>query len=860
METEYPGYAIAYVMAAILSFATALITWRRRGNPGNVSFTLLMLSLCVWSFASIFEAGANTVYNKLFWSKWQYIGIATLPPLWLYFAAEFTYQKLFNKVVRVLILIIPVITLALAFTNEFHWLLWSDVTIQPGPLNIAVYDHGIWFYIHAGFSYVLLLLGTFWLIRGMLKSPSNKRRQTFIIITGVLIGWTANILYVFELLPLTGLDLTPLSFTFIAILISWNIFQFRLFDIIPIARDVLLDNMADGVVILDSQDIIVDINPSAIRIIGGQRARSPVGQSIWAALDEHKDLLDNFKGKSNFSTELLFSEDPPVYIGINVSSIYDEKKAELGKIIVIFDITKRRLMEIEEAEQRKLAQALANTAATINSSLDLDEVLKSILENVGQVVPHDTANIALLDVNNMVSFMRIKGYEKYGTENVVPLIECHVDEVANLKKMAITGEASINKNTDEDPEWNRDMPGSGWIKSYMGAPIISKGQVFGFINLDAATPNYFKEEYIPRLQAFANQAAIAIENAQMFKEIVKSANEVGILYEVGLAVTSGLGLENTTKALFKQLKKVVPVDLFYIAIIDQEESIARYSMFEKDGMQLEFGPISLVDRPSLTRYVLEKRDTVYIADSHSKDAEYPDEEMIKAPGHDERSILGVPLMLRNETIGALFLQADKPDAYDPDQIRLVETIANQASIAMGNAQLFEQIQNMAVTDSLTGAYNRRYFYEYAENEIARSRRYQTEMSLLMIDIDHFKEVNDKFGHLVGDETLKMVVKACLEMLRKVDLLCRFGGEEFTVLLPRTMEKDAIVVAERICSAIASKSLFAEEGIVSVTVSIGLTQLRDKDQTLTDLISEADKAMYAAKEAGRNCIKVFSSQE
>jgi diguanylate cyclase (GGDEF)-like protein len=282
-------------------------------------------------------------------------------------------------------------------------------------------------------------------------------------------------------------------------------------------------------------------------------------------------------------------------------------------------------------------------------------------------------------------------------------------------------------------------------------------------------------------------------------------------------------------------------------------------MFEGNGTQIEFGPISVTDKPSLTRYVLEKEKTVYIPDCYAKDSEYPREKMIMVPGHDEKTILGVPLMLRNETIGALFLQAKEPNSYDENQVRLVETIANQASIAMDNAQLCEKVQNMAITDSLTGAYNRRYFYEFADNEIARSKRYQKNLAIIMVDIDHFKMVNDKFGHIIGDQTLKMVVDTIASQLRQVDVLCRFGGEEFVVLMPETSLESAFVAAERICRAISMQTLKTEEGDICVTVSIGVTQLRNDNQTMMDLVNEADQALYTAKEEGRNCVRVFTQK-
>ncbi len=851
-----PGYAIAYVIAALLSFITAAVVWRRHGNPGNITFSLIMISLCIWSLASVFEAGAFLLEEKIFWSKCQYVGIAALPVFWLQFAAEYTRQKPISRQIHQLILVIPIITLLLAFTNEHHYLLWSEITLMPGPWRIAKYAHGSWFYVHIVFTYLLLFIGTFWLVKALLKYPPSKRRQVYILIFGLIIGWSANVLYITGLFPIEGLDITPLSFTFIAFIISWNIFQFRLFDIVPIARNMVLDNMADGVIVLDPNDVVIDSNPAAQAMFTRSGERKLFGLTLWEALGDYADLLIDYKNKSDFSTEVKISDDPPQYIGFNVSTIRDKQKNNAGRVVVIFDITQRKLTEKKEADQRKLAEALASTAAVINSSLDLDKVLEKILENVDKVVPSETANIALVDINHIAHFVKIKGYEKYGTEKIVPTIECRVEEIPNLKKMAETGKASINPDTDADPDWDRTIRGSEWIKSYIGAPIIAKGDLLGFISLDAAIPNYFKEEYLPRLEAFANQAAVAIENAQYFSEIAESAQEMSILYEVGLAVTSGLGLENTIVTLFNKLKSVVAIDLFFIAILDEKKENASYIMFEKDGTRLDFDSLSIKDRLSLTRYVIEQCRTIYIPDSKAEDAEFPDKDVAKIPGHDERSILGIPLILRDQTLGVLFLQANNPDAYTNDQIRLIETIANQASIAIENSQLFEKVQHMAITDNLTGAYNRHYFYAYGENEIARAQRYESNLSVVMFDIDHFKLVNDQFGHPVGDQTLVMVAQACAAVLRKADVLCRFGGEEFVIMLPETVLDKAVIAAERIRHAIAKKRLSTENGEVKVTVSIGVTEMRDKQANLQDLIAEADKALYQAKSEGRNCVRAF----
>ena len=166
MQYQFPEFVLAFVVAASLCFLSAVMTWRRRINPGSIPFVLLMLSIFAWSFASIFEAGVITVEGKIFWSKLQYIGIVNVSPLWLFFTAQFTGDDKFLKTKwRWMLWIIPVITLFLVGTNfQLHTWIWTDVVVNGGASHIAKYSHGTAFYIHLAFSYTCLLVGTIWLL------------------------------------------------------------------------------------------------------------------------------------------------------------------------------------------------------------------------------------------------------------------------------------------------------------------------------------------------------------------------------------------------------------------------------------------------------------------------------------------------------------------------------------------------------------------------------------------------------------------------------------------------------------------------------------------------------------------------
>lgn len=164
----------------------------------------------------------------------------------------------------------------------------------------------------------------------------------------------------------------------------------------------------------------------------------------------------------------------------------------------------------------------------------------------------------------------------------------------------------------------------------------------------------------------------------------------------------------------------------------------------------------------------------------------------------------------------------------------------------------ESLRRLSIQDSLTGLFNRRHFFTIAEQEFERSQRYGHPLALLMLDIDHFKQINDTHGHLVGDQVLRAVASIMRNSLRRADLLARYGGEEFVMLLPETTLLTALATASRLCTALAAEPLATDQGTVAVTASIGVAALTVcAGRTLTQLLSWADRAMYDAKQAGRN---------
>ncbi len=218
------------------------------------------------------------------------------------------------------------------------------------------------------------------------------------------------------------------------------------------------------------------------------------------------------------------------------------------------------------------------------------------------------------------------------------------------------------------------------------------------------------------------------------------------------------------------------------------------------------------------------------------------------------SLICVPLIAKGECIGIINITNKKDGKlFNKKDLEFIEALANQAAIAVDNAQLYE----LATKDGLTKLYIHRHFYFLLESEIKRVQRYHHVLSLIMFDIDNFKNVNDRYGHLIGDMVLKEIAATTQKTIRHVDIPARYGGEEFTIILPETSAFNAVIIAERLRQKISEISIKVDnETIICPTVSIGIAEYPNAADNIKDLINSADKALYMAKENGKNCIYLY----
>ena len=677
----------------------------------------------------------------------------------------------------------------------------------------------------------------------------------------------------------------------------------------------------------------------------------------------------------------------------------------------------RQRTEQAERDQRAFAEALRDVSAALNSTLQFDQVLDHILAQLGRVVPHEAANIMLLDAEKQFArVVRSHGYEAHGVAQTVAELQFAVADMPYFRQAVATGATFVVSDTHTDPQWV-SVPASSWVQSYACTPIRVKAQVVGFLNLDGATPGFFNATHVERLRAFADQAALAVENARLFAESQSRAEQLETVNTIGLAINSGLNIEQVVRTLYEQCTQVVAMDAFSVALYDRDTGMIRFPLFLDRGQPRTLGPFNIQAQPGLTGHVVQQRRTLYLPDTLDPVSPLA-AQRLRVGGEPTRAYIGVPLIVRDQVIGVLSIQSYQPHAFGEDHLRLLETLATQAAVAIENARLFDEVQRraermrvlneigqalastlrldqlyrlvfqqtqrvlavdafyialyteahnvidfpfnfsdgqegmsstlplgqgptsrvirtrqslfvnqtrdtarsstpfsgqrrppasalhvpmlvgdrvigvisaqsyeeniytsedvqvlqtiatqaavaienarlydevhqLAVTDELTGMFNRRGLFQFGQREFERALRFQRPLAAIMLDIDFFKRINDTYGHPIGDRVLRALAECCRDNLRTIDVIGRYGGEEFFILLPETDLEGALLVAERLRQSISQATVNFGREQLHVTVSLGVTALTPESPNLAALIERADQAEYQAKQAGRD---------
>jgi diguanylate cyclase (GGDEF)-like protein len=504
------------------------------------------------------------------------------------------------------------------------------------------------------------------------------------------------------------------------------------------------------------------------------------------------------------------------------------------------------LFEETVSRARQLA-VLQSAAARMNRAKSVEAVGRSIVEETRRVLDYHSARVHVLEApadlvaiafeGGLGAFDNVdmerfrtqvgRGFTGWVAERGLPLL---VDDVA------------------ADPRGDPVPDGEQPEESILVVPMRHDGGVIGVITLSKLGLRQFDEDDLQLLSILADQGATALESARLVARSEGFARELRQLVEMSSDLSASLDPRQVANLIAKHLAGAMGVDECAISYWDRLGGRVLTLGYYPPARVNELEPhFEIAGFPETVR-VLETQATVVI-DSDDPAADPAESRLLKRERN--RMLAMLPLVAKGQSIGLVELMSKSAIQFDEDRLALARTMANEAAMALENARLYDETRKLADRDPLTGFYNHRYLHERLGEEVVRAQRSRKPLSVLMLDVDDFKLVNDTFGHLFGDRVLAWIAERIRLTLRGPDVPARYGGDEFAIILPETDKASARRAAERIVETFQKQPFESEaRGPVPVAVSIGVATHPTDGRTAPDLIAAADRGLYRVKRSGR----------
>jgi PAS domain S-box-containing protein len=364
-------YTILLTFAALISASLVVIILKQRPNLGTRSFSVLMAAVSLWAFVSIFEVCSQDTNTKVFSYLIKFVFIVFVPGSWLTFSLYYSNRlRKFEYSYLLVLSIIPSITLLMVATNQFHQMIFTRFEIVDVNSYRLLYPYfGPVFWVHVFYSYCLLITGFVFLAKHLIDTPTHYQRQVTYLLVGGLVPWISNITFIFKIVPLSYFDFTPVAFSITGVLFLLGILRYKLLDIVPIARDVVIQNMKDGVIVVDDNGNIIDLNHTARRLSGIKEyhAIGATAEQIipwWSNLKQHRA-----SGKKDQPILELDDGNQIRFLQLNQSALFNRDKP-LGFMLTLHDVTATKLAEQAMRESEERFKSLSENAPVIIFALD----------------------------------------------------------------------------------------------------------------------------------------------------------------------------------------------------------------------------------------------------------------------------------------------------------------------------------------------------------------------------------------------------------------------------------------------------------------------------------------------------------
>jgi diguanylate cyclase (GGDEF)-like protein len=334
---------------------------------------------------------------------------------------------------------------------------------------------------------------------------------------------------------------------------------------------------------------------------------------------------------------------------------------------------------------------------------------------------------------------------------------------------------------------------------------------------------------------------------------VRQSQEIAIFHDVAKALTSSLDLDSILQTTMEKMAEYFRPDTWSLLMVDEKQDELYFAIAVGDAAD-SLKNVRVKMGEGIAGWVAKHGEAVF-SDDVDRDPRFC-KRIDEATHWETRSVIAVPLRSRLRVLGVIQLVNVDRSQFNEQEVFFLQALCDYAAIAIENARWVEKIQELTITDDCTGLFNARHLYKTLETEVYRSGRFGYEFSLLFIDLDHFKQVNDTHGHLIGSKLLAEIGYLVKAQLRLIDYAFRYGGDEFVVLLPQTSKDQAVVVAKRLRDAMRASCFCTEENLnLNVRASIGVATFPHDARTAHDIIRQADEMMYIVKNSTRDNIGV-----
>ncbi|NFG60765.1 GGDEF domain-containing protein [Clostridium sp. CMCC3677] len=346
------------------------------------------------------------------------------------------------------------------------------------------------------------------------------------------------------------------------------------------------------------------------------------------------------------------------------------------------------------------------------------------------------------------------------------------------------------------------------------------------------------------------------EKANVYRELY---NKIERISELGKEIISILDIDKLLYTIYIEVKKLIDTDIFGIALFDEEKSILEYKLFIENGDVKNLCSISLDDKNSFGVYCFKSKKEILINNIENEHIKYVRKFNVNKYKKVPYSILYIPIIIKNKSIGVISVQSYRKNAYTRNELNELKILSSYIAIALQNGKIFNAVEHFAKYDSLTGMLNRNVILTQGEDILNNRLETKDKFSIIMIDVDYFKKINDNYGHDIGDIVLRDVSAIIKSEIRNTDSLGRYGGEEFLVLLPNINLEEAKKIADRIRKSVENYKYYylTSKKHNRVTLSLGVYEFNKDEFDFFEGVKKADKALYMAKSLGRNMAIEYS---